>query len=203
MEEKVSPEVLQAAEGEGKAAAEAGDVSGAVGEALEAAGVDVAEEVGGVVLTDALASAFGVFCAVGSVVVAVADPIMWIIQIYDLGKFIDSEVKDPKERKSIQVTLEKAESDYKDKLQILVDKTGIGPLPEHQYNYREYVSAGFSWSPPSKNASGVMPWLYSYPEPCLKYLQMRLDNPSICEPDILTGFLHVRQIYQSWIPPMY
>ena len=203
VEEKApAPEVLQAAEGEGKAAAEeGGDVAGAAGEALEAAGVEAAEEVGGVVLSDALASAFGVFCAVGSVVVAVADPIMWIIQIYDLGKFIDSEVKEPKERRSIQVTLEKAESDYKTKLQVLVDKAGLVDLPEHQYTYREYVSAGFSWSPPSKNASAVMPWLYDYPEPCLKYLQMRIDNPSICEPDILTGFLHVREIYRSWIPP--
>ena len=200
--EAPAPEVLQAAEGDGRAAAEGGDVAGAVGEALEAAGVDVAEEVGGVVLSDVLASAFGVFCAVGSVVMTVADPIMWVIQIYDLGKFIDSEVKEPKERKSIQVTLEKAESDYKTKLQILVDKAGIGPLPEHEYTYREYVSAGFIWSPPSKYATAMMPFLYDYPEkPCLDYLQMRIDNPSICEPDILTGLLHVREIYRSWIPP--
>ena len=116
-----------------------------------------AAEVGGTVLVDALASAFGIFCTVGSVVLAVADPIMWIIQIYDLGKFIDSEVKEPKERKSIQVTLEKAESDYKTKLQVLIDKAGLVDLPEHQYTYRENVSAGFSWSPPSKNASAVMP----------------------------------------------
>ena len=34
---------------------------------------------------------------------------------------------------SIQVTLEKAELDYKNKLQVLVDKAGLGQLPEHQY----------------------------------------------------------------------
>ena len=99
----------------------------------------------------------------------------------------------------MQASLETAEQTYLKKLQELLDKANIA-LPSHTYTYLSDQSPGFFWSKPSTNATGTIPWLYDYPQPVMQYIQSRLDHPDIVSPSILEGALHVRDIYNGWIP---
>ena len=148
-------------------------------------------------------TAFRSFMVVAAPVIDVAGTVLNVLGVIamlaQIGFAIYEAIEDPIIRRKMQATLEAAEKTYHDKLQTLVDKAGI-TLPSHTYTYRSHQSPGYIWSKPSTNAVATTPWLYDYPQPCMQYIQSRLDHPEIVSPSILEGVLHMREIYNSWIP---
>ena len=120
--------------------------------------------------------------------------------LVQIGFAIYTAIEDPIIRKKMQVELEAAEQTYQKKLQELLDKANIPTLPSHTYTYLSYQSPGYIWSKSSRNATAAIPWLYDYPQPVMQYIQARLDHPDIVSPSILEGIMHVRDIYNGWIP---
>ena len=153
---------------------------------------------------NAAVTAFRSFLAVAGPVLDVAGTVLNVLgaiaMLVQIGFAIYTAIEDPIIRKKMQASLEAEELKYHKKLQELLDKANIPTLPSHTYTYLSHQSPGFIWSKPSTNASATIPWLYDYPQPVMQYIQARLDHPNIVSPSILEGIMHVRDIYNGWIP---
>ena len=123
-----------------------------------------------------------------------------IAMLAEIDFAIYQAVEDPKIRRKMQAALEASELAYHTKLQALLDNAGIPTLPPHTYTYLSHQSPGFIRSKRSTNATATVPWQYDYPQPRLQYIKSRLDHPDIVSPSILEGVLHMREIYNGWIP---